>query len=135
MVSSCLAQENLEYGKYWKLLSDKEKKIYFIGMRDGMAKSIRDCEELFTYIQNNENELQLLGIDFIDEYYSYDRLLSSLRDPILKIVTDLYQDTDNNFIYISDMFFVAYIKLHGEPVESFLKKLREKECRVCPRYE
>ena len=131
MENSCLAQAVLNYGEYWKSLSDREKIIYFIGVRDGIAKGGRDCVEWFAYSLKKEKEPQLLGADFIDEYYWYDKFFSSHRDAIIKVVSDLYKDPINNFIYISDMFFLAYKKLNGESIESLLQELREKECIDC----
>ena len=129
--NSCLAQAVLNYGEYWNSLSDRERIIYFIGMRDGMAKSRRDCVEWLTYSLKKEEESQLVVSNFIDEYYWYDKFFSSHRDAIIKVVSDLYKDPINNFIYISDMFFLAYKKLNGESIESLLQELREKECIDC----
>ena len=131
MENSCLAQAVLNYGEYWNSLSDREKIIYFIGVRDGIAKGGRDCVEWFAYSLKKEKEPQLLGADFIDEYYWYDKFFSSHRDAIIKVVSDLYKDPINSFIYISDMFFLARRKLNGESIESSLKELREKECIEC----
>ena len=131
MENSCLAQAVLNYGEYWNSLSDREKIIYFIGVRDGIAKGGRDCVEWFAYSLKKEKEPQLVGADFIDEYYWYDKFFSSHRDAIIKVVSDLYKDPINSFIYISDMFFLARRKLNGESIESSLKELREKECIEC----
>jgi hypothetical protein len=133
MENSCLTQAVLNYGEYWNSLSDKERIIYFIGMRDGMAKGGRDCVEWFAYYLKKEEEPQLVSSNFIDECYQYDRFLSSNRDAIIKIVSDLYKDSTNSHIYVSDMCFLAYRKLNGESIEVLLGELREKECTECIR--
>ena len=133
MENSCLTQAVLNYGEYWNSLSDKERIIYFIGMRDGMAKGGRDCVEWFAYSLKKEEEPQLVGSNFIDEYYWYDKFFSSNRDAIIKVVSDLYKDPTNKFIYVSDMCLLAYRKLNGESIDSLLTELREKECMECSR--
>ena len=132
MENSCLAQAFLNYGKYWDSLSDKERIIYFIGMRDGMAKGGRDCVEWFTYSLKKEEKPQLVGANFMDEYYQYDRFLLHNRDAIIEAVSDLYIDPTNSYIYVSDMCFLAYRNLNGESIEGLLRELREeKECTEC----
>ena len=102
-------------------------------MRDGMAKGGYDCVEWFTYSLKKVEEPQLVGSNFIDEYFLYDKFFSSNRDAIIEVVSELYEDPANNFIYVSNMCFLAYRKLNGESIETLLRKLREEECMECPR--
>jgi len=126
MEISCLAQASLNYGEFWNSLSDKERIIYFIGMRDGMAKGRCDCIEWFaSYLK--EEESRQVGYDFLDEYYQYDQFLSSNREAIIKFISDLYKEPANTYIYVSDICFLAYRKFRGESIESSLRELREKE--------
>ena len=121
---SCLAQASLNYGEFWNSLSDREKTIYFIGMRDGIAKGGCDCAERFSAYMKEEESRQV-GYDFLDEYYQYDQFLSSNRDVIIKVISDLYKDPANTYIYVSEICFLAYRKLKGESIESSLMELRK----------
>jgi hypothetical protein len=43
----------------------------------------------------------------------------------IRITSELYEDPDNAYIPIADMYFLAFRKLIGESIESSLRELRE----------
>jgi len=43
----CLAKEPINCGEFWNILSEYEKTIYILGLRDGMRTVTTDCTMRF----------------------------------------------------------------------------------------
>ncbi len=124
---SCLAQGI--YGEAWNSLSDFEKELYLVGIRDGLIKCIKDFYISPTgyYIagleDQEERRILMAPISNNNELLG---LLSSNHEVIINIMNDLYKDPANTNIHLGDMCFLACRKLKGESIELSLREAREK---------
>jgi len=122
---SYLAEKPSDYGEFWNILSEHEKQMYLLGMRDGMKTVTTNCIKRFGPYLSKEKESQLAGIDFLTEYKEYINFLSSSDPTILKVMTDLYKDPANTYIFFVGMVGIAYQKLKGEDIEPLLQEARK----------
>ena len=121
-----LTEELMNWGETWNYLSNDERILYCVGMRDGMAKGIFVCVEWMHINITNSEKSRLPKLDFVIKFDQYCDFLSSNTDVVIKVVSNLYLNPSNSYISITDMCFIAYQKLKGEDIEPLLRELREK---------
>ena len=122
---SCLAKEPVNYGEFWNILSEHEKIIYLLGLRDGIKTVTTDCTMRFAPYLRKESESRKVGLDFFNEYADYVNFLSTENATVKKIIDDLYKDPANTYIDFSTITKIAYQKVKGEDIELLLQKARE----------
>ena len=121
-----LTEELMNWDEFWNCLSEDVRIVYFIGMRDGMAKGILDCVEWMYINLTNSEKSQLPKLDFAIKFDQYCDFLSSNTDVVIKVVSNLYLNPANSYISPTDMCFIAYQKLKGEDIEPLLQEERKK---------
>ena len=122
---SCLAKEPVNYGEFWNILSEHEKIIYLLGLRDGIKTVTTDCTMRFAPYLRKESESQKVGLDFFNEYADYVNFLSTENATVKKIIDDLYKDPANTYINFITITKIAYQKLKGENIEPLLQEARK----------
>lgn len=123
-------EEPAKYGELWDSFSNIQKCTCLLGIDKGIIKGIDICLKGYgSYFSEREGEekikqIAITGLTILHEYLE----LHSTWDleVISKVVTDLYKDPANTYIWISDMYIIALLKLKGESIESLLREAREK---------
>ena len=121
----CLAKEPVNNGEFWNILSEHEKAIYILGLRDGMKTVTTDCITRFAPYLREESESRQAGLDFVTEYIDYINFISTEIATVRKIIDDLYKDSANTYIDFATITGIAYRKLKGENIEPLLLKARK----------
>ena len=146
----CFSAKRDNYAEIWNTWSNYEKYVYIWGLRDGLLEkpttsvysvlinpgSIDDIWLKYTkYKYLGDSEEVKKEIEKIEEQREqaedivWEFCLKFDIEVIRSIVTDLYKDPANSYIYISDMCYLAFWKLKGESIEPILIKLRERASR------
>jgi len=119
-----------KYGELWNSFSNIQKITYILATDYGITKGIDIClkgyGDYFIEREGKEKRKQIAiaGLSILNEYLE-------IRSPfdievISKVVTELYKDPANIYIWISDMYILALLKIKGESIESSLREAREK---------
>jgi len=124
-VISYLAEKPLDVGEYWILLSEFEKMAYHLGVSDGAKETALMWICRLNYYLNEEDKLWSVKNILFTECVEYINFMSNSGDTHIKVVTDLYKDPANTYIYLTDMFDIAYQKIKGEDIESLLQEARK----------
>ena len=147
----CFSATRDNYAEIWNAWNDYDKYVYIWGLRDGLLERAtttsssvltqpKSFDNVFTkyflyrYLGTSEEvkkEIEKIeeqrdqAEDIVWEFCSSKFDIEVIRS----IVTDLYKDPANSYIYISDMCYLSFWKLKGEPIEPILIKLRERASR------
>lgn len=134
---SCLAKEhNLLSGEFWNYMHRNDKKIFVMGIREGISiwieqildhsphqfTSKEDEVKFSAFVLDNFNFLNLFAVDTMKK-------AEKLFETFIDIISDLYKDPANTHIPIANMCLIASRKLRGEPIELLLREEREKALR------
>jgi len=68
--------------------------------------------------------MAIIGLGSLHKYLEFSSLFD--LEIVSNVVTDLYKDPANTYIFIADIYFITLRKLKGENIESSLRELREK---------
>ncbi|MBA7496495.1 hypothetical protein ES702_07104 [subsurface metagenome] len=132
---SCLAQEPVNYGKIWNSWSDYMRSIYIMGFKDGLQGQIYDSFITRLMIEEKDvfdkylKDSEVVKIEEARNKTSWDFIMFD-GEVIKNVMTDLYKDPANAYIYIDDMAGLAYWKLKGENISSFLQEARKKPYQI-----
>ena len=128
---SYLAEEHINFAEYWNIFTDYERQTYLIGLGHGLAKGFLDCVNQFApnLPEGEEGEKIRASIPIvINKYFQFINFISgdsSSRNAVITVTTDLYRDSANIFIPLTEMIFIAYKKLNGENIEPLLQEARK----------
>jgi len=122
-------EEPKKFGELWNSFSNIQKITYILATDYGITKGIDIClmgyADYFIEREGKEKikQIAIAGLSILNEYLE-------IRSPfdievISKVVTDLYKDPANTYIWISDMYILALLKVKGESIESSLREARE----------
>jgi len=128
-------EKNLKYGDLWNSFSNIQKSTYLLGIHHGIMKGISECiDDYCSYFSekkrglNYEKEklelMAIIGLGSLHKYLEFSSLFD--LEIVSNVVTDLYKDPANTYIFIADIYFITLRKLKGENIESSLRELREK---------
>lgn len=123
-------EEPKKYVELWNSFSNIQKITFILAMDYGIIKGIDICLTGYTdyFIEREGKEkikqIAIAGLSILNEYLE-------IRSPfdievISKVVTELYKDPANSYIWISDMYILALLKVKGESIESSLREARER---------
>lgn len=123
-------EEPKKFGELWNSFSNIQKITYILATDYGITKGIDIClmgyADYFIEREGKEKikQIAIAGLSILNEYLE-------IRSPfdievISKVVTELYKDPANTYIWISDMYILALLKVKGESIESSLREAREK---------
>lgn len=123
-------EEPKKFGELWNSFSNIQKITYILATDYGITKGIDIClmgyADYFIEREGKEKikQIAIAGLSILNEYLE-------IRSPfdievISKVVTELYKDPANTYIWISDMYILALLKIKGESIESSLREAREK---------
>ena len=148
---SCFSAKRDNFAKIWSTWSDYEKYVYIWGLKDGLLekpttsvysvlinpgsiddiwlkytkyKYLGDSEEVkkeIEKIEKQRKEAEYIVLEFCSLKFDIEVIRS--------IVTDLYKDPANSYLYLADMCYLAFWKLKGEDIKPILIKLRERASR------
>ncbi|GAH94936.1 unnamed protein product, partial [marine sediment metagenome] len=113
MEISFLAEEPFNYGEFWNSISDREKTIFLVGMTEGISYSTSYyTTNLLGSLKTEEERTEELT-KILDVLIFLPFSLTSNREVIKNIISDLYKDPANAYISIFYMSYLAYRKLKG----------------------
>lgn len=123
-------EEPKKFGELWNSFSNIQKNTYILATDYGITKGIDIC--LMGYVdyfieregKDKGEQIAIAGLSILNEYLEIRSTFDI--EVISKVVTELYKDPSNIYIWISDMYILALLKVKGESIESSLREAREK---------
>ena len=123
-------EEPKKFGEAWNSFSNIQKITYISAIDHGITKGISICLMGYTdyFIEregkDKQKQIAIAGLSILNEYLEIRSTFDI--EVISKVVTELYKDPANTYIWISDMYILALLKVKGESIESSSREAREK---------
>ncbi|MBA7541844.1 hypothetical protein ES705_34160 [subsurface metagenome] len=122
-------EEPKKFGELWNSFSNIQKVTCILVMDYGITKGIDIClqgyQSYFSERGKGERwQLGLAGLSILNDYLEIRSTFDI--EVISKVVTELYKDPANTYIWISDMYIIALRKVKGEDIEPLLQEARKK---------
>lgn len=99
-------------GESWKFLTDNEKFLYALGYKSGMLELTKRLFAQKSIDASAYNNVR-------DYYFKFD------QESVGSVMTELYDDPANAYIFWQSMFLIAYHKIHGNEINAFLEEARK----------
>lgn len=131
-INSLYAQDLRSWGQYWFEMTDKEKYLYFKGLRECQVITVNEIESSY---RSSESTILDIGperfkemIKMFKEFQGklYLQINGSELVDIIKITDNLYRDKRNNNILFPYMIRFAINRYKGHDIDQNLKIYRYK---------
>lgn len=113
-------REMMDMGGHWTSMSDESKTTFL----EGMLTAYRTvCMNSVTSLDSKTADVQDVNKRFMECLAA---LFPYQPSQVKETMTSLYQDKDNAKIPFDDIYYLALLKIKGDPIDDKLKSLRQK---------
>lgn len=119
--SSAFSEEMLDYGALWKAWGFAGQTAYLWGFVDGSGGAMYN---VFDEIQSSKNR----GLSIPKDFYENIRMKTATLfdgDKLRDVMTNLYNNPANSYIWFQDMVYIARDSLKGNDISGALLKARK----------
>lgn len=114
------SSEMFDFGKDWQSLSKNEKQSYMMGFKNGTTQTISMITDEIATTQSRGNKIPKSLITKIRQIR-----ISNDNAKIIEVISNLYNDPANSYIWYADMVLIANDSINGKDVKQSLLKARK----------